>query len=144
MVRNLFFAALLAVPARAGESIEAIPPLAPPLSPAPVIRQLQIDLSVLAVTAQLPELPPSNLSLTPSAWANLKDLVPAAAPPQSAAAQTPTDALRRVELAQQILSRFEPGAFAELPDAKKDEVLGELWEGWKAHGLATETGNNTN
>lgn len=147
----LLLALLLArAPARAAD-IQVVPNLGAPIAPLPALTQLRLDLAALQA--------PAAASLSPAAFANLSVIaraevpapaaaaplaaapgpaaasLPAASAAASAVAVVPTDALRRVALAQQVLGQFEPGAFAKLPEGEQRRALDGLWDHWKAQGL---------
>ncbi len=125
-------AACLLSPILAGE-IRTVPPLAEPVSAVtPVLSQLRLDLAALQSSAVLPQLPVSVLT-TPEAFAGLQKAVDDAS--RLKAPEIQTDALRRVELAQQVLGRFDPNEFAKLPEAQQESTLSKLWTGWKDRGL---------
>jgi hypothetical protein len=110
-----------------------------PLSPSPVLAQLRLDLAVL----QKPGMP-----VSPAAFANISAILqvpsvalaaagPAAVTAASGGAQVKaqTDALARVELAQQVLGKFDADTFAKLPSGEQQLALDALWDNWTAKGL---------
>lgn len=125
-------ALLLSVSARAG--VIEVPRLSAPLNAPPALATLAADLAILNPTAGVPLLPASLVAMTPASWGGLQTAL--AAPVAAELKATP--AARRVEFARETLGRFEPEAFAKLPDGDKDALLEELWDGWKARGLAGE------
>lgn len=134
---------LFVLPARSAE-LKSVPPLIEPVSSAqpmttaaPVLTQLLLDMGTLRAVDEVPILPPSALAL-PDAFSSLQKALDASSRAPAAAQQT--DALRRVELAQQVLGRFDPNEFSKLPPAQQDAALGGLWEGWKSRGLVEDPG----
>ncbi len=127
--RLLVCACVLAGAARAGV-IDVVPALNVSLAPTPVVLQLQLDLAALNPGVALPALAPSTLLSNISAAAQM--------PPASAAQVQPANARLRVQLAQQVLGRYEPGKFAKLTEGERDAALAELWDGWRARGLIEE------
>jgi hypothetical protein len=130
------FAAGLVAPSLCAGAVEHLASLPLPVSPAPVVAQLHADLAALAPAASL-SLPPSAV-LTPAILAGLKDV------PLSGAASVQTDAVRRLLVAQQILGSFDPNEFSHLPEARQEEALEKLWDGWKSRGLVGENSGRFN
>jgi hypothetical protein len=146
---------LLPLGARAAQRVEPVSPvvLSAPLTPAPALAQLRLDLAALRAPGAAAALP---AALPPAAFARLSAIaqapaagiaVPAAAAPAlaaapagapapgSAAAAAPTDALARVRLAQQVLGKFSPEKFATLAPGEQQAALDDLWDHWTAKGL---------
>jgi len=157
--------AAAAVRAAAGpvEVVAPLPPIAAPLSAPPALAQLRADLAALSVPATL-ALPPSALSLSPQAWTNIRALAAPAPEAPAAVAGTPAEsapaapaplaggdapgapgapagveaARARLAVAGEVLGRFDPAAFAALPDARRAAALDALWDGWRRRGLVAE------
>lgn len=108
----------------------------------PILGQLRLDLAALTSQspAALPSLPalPASVLTSPEGFAGLQKAVDAAA--RSPVPEMQTDALRRVEVARQVLGRFDPNQFSKLPQADQEASLSKLWEGWKDRGLVSDPG----
>jgi hypothetical protein len=113
------------------------------MAPSPALAQLRLDLAALQIPTGASGAAMAGAALTPQAFANLSAiaqapgaaLAPAAGPVATSGAAAPTDALQRVMLAQQVLGKLEPGAFAKLPQDGQEAALNALWDNWKAKGL---------
>jgi hypothetical protein len=166
-MRAIPLALLLASPAFAMD-VAPISAIEVPLSPPPAVLQLRLDVAALSAPTSL-ALPPAA-ALNPAAWTNIQaaiaaapaaaaapglalpaaaaapGLAAAAAPNVAAAAPLPgaapieTDAVKRLQVAQQILGRYDPAEFAKLPADQRDAALNELWDGWSRRGLVAEPG----
>jgi hypothetical protein len=133
-------AALLAA-RLAAASIERLPPIETPVSPAtPILAQLRLDLAALKAPAAPLELPVSALAV-PAQFSVLQKALDSASLPaarrKTSAAQT--DALRRVEVADQLLRRYDPEKFAKLPAADQEAALAKIWDNWSARGLVADS-----
>lgn len=126
----------LAAASRATQ-IEPIPALSEPVSAiSPVVTQLRADLISLQAPVQVPDLAPTAVLATPSAFATLQRALDEASRPQTRKAEF--DALRRVELAQTLLRRLDPEKFASLPANEQGATLERIWSGWKDRGLIAD------
>lgn len=125
---------LAALPVLAGV-VKPVPKLQVPVSPTPALTQLRLDVSLLAGQAALS--PNLRLLVAPAAQSAP---VLGALPELSIGEGSPLqiDALQRLEITQQLLSRYEPETFAALGDTEREEVLAEIWDGWSRKGLADD------
>ena len=160
-LRLILWTTLLAAPASAGV-VTVVPAFETPLAPTPVVMQLALDMASVSPGGPASLTLSPALPVTPAVWANLSAVtqgVTPAAPAIPALAAAPagravapagvvapfkpaleTGALARLQIAQDLLGRYEPGAFAKLDAAGRDAALAALWDGWKAKGLVAEPG----
>ncbi|MBI3288527.1 MAG: hypothetical protein HYZ74_03305 [Elusimicrobia bacterium] len=132
----ILLSALVAWCGGAHAAIKAVPPLNTPLAPTPVVRQLQADLAVIHAGA-IPELAPSALPLTPSAWSNIRLVAAQPVLDARGAVAGPSGALRRIQLAQEVLGGYDPASFEALAPDERNAALARLWDGWRTRGLLT-------
>ncbi len=120
--------------------IETVPAFNAPLAPTPVITQLRLDLTALNPSLTIPSLAPSALlaSVQAAVVPAPVTAAPVAAAPVVATPAGAAPAAARVQMAQEMLGRWKPDEFAQLPEAERDAALSALWDGWKSRGLAVE------
>lgn len=106
--------------AYATERVQTVPLLQAPLAPvSPALNQLRLDLAAASVKLD--------------AASPLQNVI--AAVPRAAQAPVATDAIRRLQVANQILLRYDAENFAKLPEADQAQALSAMWDGWKMNGL---------
>jgi hypothetical protein len=112
--------------------IKPVPKLQLPISPVPALTQLRLDVALAAGGALLSP----NLQLLVAPVARPSP-VPGALP-VAEGSPLQIDALHRLEIAQQLLSRYEPEKFAQMSDVEREEVLAEVWDGWRQKSLTDD------